>query len=76
MKTREPKIEYHKATFILSVIGFIGSIGFYIGVLRQVYAPKNENEKIDQLELENQELRRRIDELTNNTISYERGIFK
>lgn len=76
MRTTGRKIEYHKANFILSVIGFIGSIGFYVGVLRQVYAPEKEDQKIDQLEQENRELRKRIEEMTDNTISYERGIFK
>jgi len=71
MRTRERKIEYHKATFILSVIGFIGSIGFYIGVLRQVYSTEKNSEKIQQLEKENIELRETIEVLTDKTYSHE-----
>ena len=67
MRTRERKIEYHKATFILSVIGFIGSIGFYIGVLRQVYSPEKNSEKIEQLQHENLELKNEIEKLTEKT---------
>lgn len=69
MKTKESKIEYHKATFILSVIGFIGSIGFYFGVLREVY--NGDGEKLKQLEHENRELRQEIEELKTNTVYHE-----
>lgn len=66
MKTKERKIEYHKATFILSVIGFIGSIGFYIGVLRQVYGPNGNDEKVEQLQHQNIELKDSIKTLIEN----------
>ncbi len=32
-------------TFILSVIGFIGSLGFYVGVLRKVYLGEDNNQQ-------------------------------
>ena len=60
------KISYHKATFILSVIGFIGSIGFYLGVLRQVYSTEDQThlqDKVEQLEVENRKLRETISQL-------------
>lgn len=66
MKKTERKIEYHKATFILSVIGFIGSIGFYIGVLRQVYSPTKNEQKVEQLQRENLELKEIIKDLSEN----------
>ncbi|MBI3133628.1 MAG: hypothetical protein HYZ14_03035 [Bacteroidetes bacterium] len=69
MKTKEGKIAYDKATFILSVIGFIGSIGFYVGVLRQVYS--GEDERMEQLEHENRELRQEVDELRANMVYHE-----
>lgn len=56
MKKTERKIEYHKLTFILSVIGFLGSIGFYIGVLRQVYSADGNHERVEQLQHQNMEL--------------------
>ncbi|MCT4583230.1 MAG: hypothetical protein N4A35_17625 [Flavobacteriales bacterium] len=52
-------------TFILSVIGFIGSIGFYLGVLRQVYAtPDNIQVKSIELERENKQLKSQVEVLT------------
>ncbi len=51
------KIAYSKLTFILSVIGFIGSLGFYFGVLREVYSTKKDSQKIEQLQAENQRLK-------------------
>jgi|GEM_PF-5131749 len=55
-------IPYHKLNFLLSVIGFIGSLGFYYGVLRKVYADEEPKEKqrIEQLEKENRKLRENL----------------
>jgi len=59
------KITYSKMTFILSVIGFVGSIGFYLGVLKQVYSkPDDIKIQISILEKENQELKTQITVLT------------
>lgn len=54
------KIEYARLTFILSVIGFIGSIGFYVGVLRQMYSPTSDRQKIEVLQEENSELKNTV----------------
>jgi type I restriction-modification system DNA methylase subunit len=56
-------IPYNKLTFILSVIGFIGSLGFYIGVLRQVYAQPKSTE-IELIRQENHQLKMQVDTLT------------
>ncbi len=37
-------INYQKYTFLLSVIGFIGSVGFYLSVLRNLNESSLENE--------------------------------
>jgi cell division protein FtsB len=58
------KIAYHRLTFILSVIGFIGSIGFYLGVLKQLYHPSSDRQQIEQLKQENQQLKESIYDLT------------
>jgi len=59
------KFTYSKMTFILSIIGFIGSIGFYLGVLKQVYAtPDNIQVKVSELERENNQLKTQITVLT------------
>lgn len=55
--------DYARLTFMLSVIGFLGSIGFYFGVLREVYGPTNDAQKIEQLEQEKQELQQTINVL-------------
>ena len=55
-KKKKKKIEYHRLTFILSLIGFMGSIGFYLGVLKQVYSPQSKTYKIEQLEKRNAQL--------------------
>lgn len=61
---KKKKIDYHKFTFLLSVIGFIGSIGFYIGVLRQVYSSDQQHEQIEVLKQENQMLKETVYDLT------------
>jgi len=49
------KLDYSRLTFLLSVVGFIGSLGFYIGVLRQVYTvPVQKTESIKVLKVENE----------------------
>lgn len=58
---------YDKYTFLLSVIGFIGSVGFYIGVLRQVSDSEPEKELIEVLKKENEYLRNENSRLTINT---------
>lgn len=59
------KITYSKMTFILSIIGFIGSIGFYIGVLRQVYRAPNESQlQLMELKKENEQLKNQVNTLT------------
>lgn len=54
------KVKYHKLTFLLSVIGFIGSMGFYFGVLRQIYNPNEDAIKVEQLQIENSQLHQTI----------------
>lgn len=51
---------YSKLTFILSVIGFIGSLGFYFGVLREVYSGNDEKKIIKQLQIENEQLKKQV----------------
>tara|TARA_B110001469_G_C9552449_1_gene274111 strand:+ start:630 stop:848 length:219 start_codon:yes stop_codon:yes gene_type:complete len=64
MKKR--KFTYSKMTFILSIIGFIGSVGFYLGVLKQVYSkPNNIEVQISDLSRENKELKTQIIVLTD-----------
>lgn len=54
------KIAYSKMTFILSVLGFIGSLGFYFGVLREVYSGQKDKEVIEQLRTENKQLKQQV----------------
>ena len=65
------KTDYARLTFILSVIGFLGSIGFYIGVLKQVYSPEPDQQKIEQLQTENQELKAALYVLIQEQNSHE-----
>ena len=65
MKIMSKKIAYSKLTFILSVIGFLGSLGFYFGVLREVYAKPDNEVIIEQLRDENEYLKEQIEVLTN-----------
>ena len=62
------KIAYSKLTFILSLIGFIGSLGFYFGVLRQVYTTSSPQEiKVIELEQENRDLKQEIKRLKSRS---------
>ena len=54
------KVDYSRLTFILSFIGFLGSIGFYIGVLREVYSPARDKQRVEQLEVQNERLEQTI----------------
>jgi len=58
MKTVSEK--YSRLTFILSVIGFIGSLGFYFGVLREVYSEEDDKIVIERLQNENEQLKNQI----------------
>lgn len=58
MKTVSEK--YSRLTFILSVIGFIGSLGFYFGVLREVYSEEDDKIVIERLQNENEQLKIQI----------------
>lgn len=60
---KSKKIDYQRWTFILSVIGFIGSVGFYLGVLKQVYSSDENTQKIQRLEVENAQLKQQIQKL-------------
>lgn len=51
---------YDKYNFVLSVIGFIGSIGFYIGVLREIADTNPEKQLIEQLQHENRHLKEHL----------------
>jgi hypothetical protein len=53
---------YAKWNFRLSVIGFIGSLGFYFSVLREVIGDKPEKQKIEHLQQENKSLQKQLDE--------------
>jgi len=62
---KNKKFTYSKMTFILSIIGFIGSVGFYLGVLRQVYStPDNIQIQASELERENKHLKSQVLVLT------------
>jgi hypothetical protein len=64
-------IDYARLTFILSFIGFLGSIGFYFGVLREVYSPARDKQKIEVLTSQNGELQKTINVLIENSESGE-----
>lgn len=60
----EVKLDYPKLTFRLSLIGFIGSIAFYLGVIRDLHhSPKSQKAYIEQLETQNQELKNEVDSI-------------
>lgn len=62
-KSKRGKLDYVRLTFLLSFIGFMGSIGFYLGVLRQIYSPASDKQKIEQLKEENEQLQHTIYQL-------------
>lgn len=64
---RKTNIPYHKLNFGLSVIGFIGSLGFYYGVLRKVYTDKEPDQKqqVEELKKENKELKDQLQKCSN-----------
>lgn len=64
-------IDYARLTFVLSFIGFLGSIGFYIGVIRQIYSPVRDKQKIEVLTEQNAELQNTINVLIENSESGE-----
>ena len=53
-------IDYARLTFVLSFIGFLGSIGFYLGVIRQIYSPVRDKQKIEVLKAQNAELQNTV----------------
>ena len=55
MKGRE--FPYQKINFILSVIGFIGSIGFYYGVLRDLKQQAPDKQELARLKTEIEQLK-------------------
>ncbi|MBL4863043.1 MAG: hypothetical protein JKY09_08520 [Crocinitomicaceae bacterium] len=60
------KFTYSKMTFILSIIGFLGSMVFYFGVLKEVYStPDNIQVKVKELEADNQHLKEQVNVLTD-----------
>lgn len=65
--------KYSKLTFILSVIGFIGSMGFYFGVLRQVYSAPDAAKEIQQLQQKNQVLESQVQVLTESLQNCQQG---
>ena len=58
------KIAYNKLTFFLSVIGFMGSVGFYYGVLREVYGSANQKALVEELKQENKLLKESLNIIT------------
>lgn len=65
------RFPFDKLNFGLSVIGFVGSIGFYYGVLRKVYAdePTTDKQRIEQLENDNRRLREQLEQTQSNSNS-------
>lgn len=61
------KIDYARLTFVLSFLSFLGSIGFYLGVIREVYSPVRDKQKIEQLEEQNQQLQETIYNLSEKS---------
>jgi hypothetical protein len=53
---------YAKYSFILSIVGFIGSLGFYFSVLQGVTNNESEKKLIEQLQHENEYLKKQINE--------------
>ncbi len=62
------KIEHHRLTFILAFISFIGSIGFYIGVLHKVYSDDPiSTHQLEQVVKDHEVLEQRIEVLENQS---------
>lgn len=57
---------YDKYNFILQVIGFIGSLGFYFGVLSGLSDKEPDKQLIEQLKEENRFLKQQIEQSTNS----------
>lgn len=65
---REIKADYPKMTFRLSVFGFIASIAFYLGVIKNLVTPEDQKDaKIEQLEAENELLHKQVELLNEKT---------
>lgn len=62
----EVKVDYPKLTFRLSIFGFIASLAFYIGVLRDLaFQPVEKDHQIEQITKENKQLKEHVDLLIN-----------
>lgn len=67
-KIKDLKVNYVRLTFVLSIIGFLGSIGFYIVVLRKIYADAAPNQvqvELVKTKKENEQLRSQVVVLTD-----------
>lgn len=62
---------YAKWNFRLSVIGFIGSLGFYFSVLREVTGNKPEKQKVEQLQKQNKTLKEQLNQCQKSEITFE-----
>ncbi|MBI3237740.1 MAG: strawberry notch C-terminal domain-containing protein, partial [Flavobacteriia bacterium] len=67
---------YNKYNFILSIIGFIGSIGFYFGVLSSIYTDDPEKQLIEELKKENQFLKQQLEQSTTNAMITRRNYYR
>ena len=63
MKLNRKPIPYDKYSFLLSVLGFVGSISFYIGVLRDFKEKDPHKELVEELRNENDYLKHQITDL-------------
>lgn len=59
---KNDEFPYQKITFILSVIGFIGSIGFYYGVLKNLQKEKSVKSENIALKKEVEHLKKQLKE--------------
>ena len=58
---------YEKITFILNVISFIGSIGFYYGVLKNIKTTSREKQQIAELEKQLEDLKKQLAQAQNRS---------
>lgn len=60
---KKANFPYAKVNFLLSVVGFVGSLSFYYGVLHKVYSDEDSQQKqrIEELQNENKRLRLELD---------------